>query len=371
MTERISSKGIKSSIQGAQPSQAAPTMTSIPRSPSLLRDINSPPTEEPHPEPAILGREASMRGTFDWPVERVRVTDNYGLRPTRRTRAGNSTSLHQGVDFSGRDNTNSPEVRAVREGKVVFAGEMTGLKNVVIVKHEIQVNGGAPKTVYSLYGHLKGLQVNEGEPVPKGTHLGDIAPGTSGGISTGPHLHFSVIEKHGNRLMYVNPKKYLPPLGNEKELAEYKTAPFNFNLDGRGQASGKKMERGFTADRIEQGFKNIVRDLVIIGEAVFERVSGLIPGSTSSPEDTVVENRPKETGGAQSPNANKRAGSKQTTQAQDNTMAAASSPQGFAKTHHPSLALTYTTPNQPDPPTGEFVFEFRWERPQAAKPVKK
>jgi murein DD-endopeptidase MepM/ murein hydrolase activator NlpD len=55
---------------------------------------------------------------------------------------------------------------------------------------------------YTEYFHLQGFCVSKGQPVTAGQEIGKVG---STGVSTGPHLHFGVIESG----QHVDPAPYL------------------------------------------------------------------------------------------------------------------------------------------------------------------
>ncbi len=101
------------------------------------------------------------------------MTSPFGLRMR-----GLLPSIHRGVDISVPTGT---EIRAMTDGRVRFAGTMSGFGTVVWIDH-----GG---TVLSVYAHLSSLRVREGEAVRGGDVVG--LSGSSGDV-TAPHLHFEV-----------------------------------------------------------------------------------------------------------------------------------------------------------------------------------
>ena len=107
-----------------------------------------------------------------WPVD-ARVTSDFGLRMR-----GWSPDLHRGVDL---DVPTGTPVRAMAEGRIRFAGVMSGFGNVVWIDH-----GGG---ILSVYAHLSTVQTREGEHVSGGQVIG--LSGASGNATT-PHLHFEV-----------------------------------------------------------------------------------------------------------------------------------------------------------------------------------
>src|SRR5690606_15166507 len=118
-----------------------------------------------------------------WPVA-GQTGDRFGLRHGR---------LHAGIDIRAAQGT---PVDAAAEGHVLLAGWKGAYGNVVVVHH-----GGGLATVYS---HLAGFTVDEGDSVAAGEVLGFVG---ETGRSSGPHLHFEV-RVHGSP---VDPFVYLPP----------------------------------------------------------------------------------------------------------------------------------------------------------------
>ena len=86
------------------------------------------------------------------------------------------------------------EVRAVYDGRVVFADWLDGMGLLIIVEH-----GGG---YMSLYGHNQTLMKNVGQTVLEGDQIAEV--GDSGGQAT-PGLYFE-IRKNGDA---VNPRGWI------------------------------------------------------------------------------------------------------------------------------------------------------------------
>ena len=101
---------------------------------------------------------------------------------------------HFGVDFAG--SMGNP-IYATDAGTVVYAGWNTwGYGNMIVLDHG---NGWQ-----SLYGHLSQINVSCGQNVGQGEIIALMG---STGHSTGPHLHFELLnETYG----YVNPLDWMP-----------------------------------------------------------------------------------------------------------------------------------------------------------------
>lgn len=115
-------------------------------------------------------------GEFRWPVpSSTRVTSDYGWRihPIYKTK-----KFHEGIDIGA---PTGSAVVAADDGVVIYTGWYGGYGNTIIVDH-----GGGISTQYS---HLSKIQVENGAKVDKGDKIGLVG---STGLSTGPHLHFTV-----------------------------------------------------------------------------------------------------------------------------------------------------------------------------------
>ena len=120
-----------------------------------------------------------------WPVQGT-LTSPYGIRFL-----GMRPDLHRGVDIQVPDGT---EVLAMADGRVRFAGTMSGFGNVIWLDH--------PGEVISVYAHLSSILVVRGEVVEGRQRIG--LSGHSGNAA-GPHLHFEVW-RHGRE---VDPVAFL------------------------------------------------------------------------------------------------------------------------------------------------------------------
>ncbi|KKU10763.1 MAG: Peptidase M23 family protein [Candidatus Woesebacteria bacterium GW2011_GWB1_45_5] len=100
---------------------------------------------------------------------------------------------HKGVDIANRG---TPAVLAADSGRVVVAGwpDGSGYGNRVMIDH-----GNGFKT---LYAHLSKIYVIPGQTVGRGAPIGQMG---STGRSTGPHLHFEIIQNG----VYLNPLNFL------------------------------------------------------------------------------------------------------------------------------------------------------------------
>lgn len=108
-------------------------------------------------------------GQLAWPVQGW-ISSHYGMR---------DGLMHEGIDIAA---DHGQVVRAVKDGRVVFAGPRGTYGETVIIDH-----GGGLRT---LYAHNSRLLVNEGQRVLTGQPIARVG---STGRSTGPHLHLEVL----------------------------------------------------------------------------------------------------------------------------------------------------------------------------------
>ena len=125
---------------------------------------------------------------------------------------GGQREPHHGVEFF---NPAGTPVLAAGEGVVVVAGEDTAERygpipnfygRLVVIEHD-QTDDGRP--VYTLYGHLRSVEVSEGDRVQAGDLLGVVG---STGVAIGAHLHFEVRVGANDYGSTRNPELWLAPL---------------------------------------------------------------------------------------------------------------------------------------------------------------
>lgn len=133
---------------------------------------------------------------IDKPV-RAPMTSHFGRRV--HPLSGRS-HVHAGIDFRGRTGT---PVYAASSGVIKKARRKGAYGKVIVIDH-----GNSYTT---LYAHLSGYAVKEGQWVNLGQTIGYI--GRTGRV-TGPHLHFEV-RCHN---VPLNPRKYLGKLGQIAEV---------------------------------------------------------------------------------------------------------------------------------------------------------
>jgi murein DD-endopeptidase MepM/ murein hydrolase activator NlpD len=174
-----SSSGCGCGVQQASAGSGALGAPKLPRS-----EPSSPSTPAPAPAPAPIDAPVS-----DWkapkgyriknPLEGANVTSSFGeVSSIRNNRPHGGTDLSMG-------GANGKPIHAAAPGKVVeVKTDSDGYGNYVTIDHG---NGW-----YTRYGHmLEKSPLKQGDTVKAGDTIGKVG---STGNSTGPHLHFEVLE---------------------------------------------------------------------------------------------------------------------------------------------------------------------------------
>lgn len=122
------------------------------------------------------------------PVAEGWLSSKYGKRNDPFT---GKQDFHKGLDFAGKKGS---EVVTVGDGVVSWAGKRSGYGNLIEINHG---NGYTTR-----YGHNQRHLVKAGDKVKKGQQIALMG---STGRSTGPHVHFEVLQNGKT----VNPSKYI------------------------------------------------------------------------------------------------------------------------------------------------------------------
>lgn len=122
----------------------------------------------------LFNLPVAARAGIELPVQNGIVTSGVGWRIDPF--GSGKLVFHRGIDIAVPVGT---PVRAIRNGRVLFAGNRRGYGYTVIIEHD---NGDR-----TLYGHNATVRVHPGDLVGSGTV---IAFSGNTGRSTGPHVHF-------------------------------------------------------------------------------------------------------------------------------------------------------------------------------------
>ena len=126
-----------------------------------------------------LPQEPGAPGQLMWPVSGP-ITSPFGWRMHP---VYHRMILHRGIDIGVPTGT---PVAAAAEGRIIVASYQGGCGNMVAIDH----HGG----LSTMYCHMSQIFVSVGQEVQRGQAIG--AAGSTG-LSTGPHVHFQVMQ-NGN-----------------------------------------------------------------------------------------------------------------------------------------------------------------------------
>jgi len=154
--------------------------------------FNTKPPEDNTAMPSNTMRSNSSGDKhIPMPLDADNVSSDFGVRKDPIT---GLPADHKGIDFKGKL---GDQVLAVKAGKVEYAGELGNYGKIVIIDH-----GNGEKTKYA---HLDKIDVAKGDMVEAKQLIGKVG---STGRSTGPHLHFELVQDG----IQKNPKIYGDPV---------------------------------------------------------------------------------------------------------------------------------------------------------------
>jgi len=161
--------------------RALPTALPTPL-PTALPDgvvpVNQPiSNERPRALQGGADPESTPAGQGNLQVPHGRVSSAYGWRPDP---FNGTQRFHNGIDVA---QAYGQDVHAAAGGRVTFSGDRGSYGTTVIVEH--------PGGRQTLYAHLSAIDVRPGDVVDPGQVIGKSG---SSGHSTGPHLHFEVLD---------------------------------------------------------------------------------------------------------------------------------------------------------------------------------
>lgn len=129
---------------------------------------------------------AELRGTLGWPIKEGNIVRTFGENKNERL---NTITLNYGIDIAVKG---EESVLSVAEGIVSAIDWIPGYGSIVIITHRDEFR--------TVYGHVSGITVKEGEKVKGGIPIGKVSESLEGKI-----LHFEI----WNERNYQNPEIWL------------------------------------------------------------------------------------------------------------------------------------------------------------------
>lgn len=124
---------------------------------------------------------------YYFPTDYTYITSYFGARDLL-----GSYNFHNGIDFGAPIHS---KVYATKSGIITFCGFIEGYGNSIIIQHDDGYK--------SMYCHIDEIfLVKVGDFVTTSSHIANVGPvylsnGTMNGVTTGPHLHFTIYDKNG------------------------------------------------------------------------------------------------------------------------------------------------------------------------------
>ncbi|NNM50925.1 MAG: M23 family metallopeptidase [Pseudomonadales bacterium] len=176
--------------------EETPTLTAISSQTALQMRLQTLRTEVDDREAQLTALDSVLQGRQHTPQV---LLSNSPLRGGEETSPfgyrvdpiNGRVSFHPGIDFAGPEGSG---IYATASGVVSWAGPRNGYGNMVEINHG---NG-----LYTHYAHCSNVTVHQGDVVSTGQLIAHMG---STGRSTGPHLHYEVLENG----VPVNPATFL------------------------------------------------------------------------------------------------------------------------------------------------------------------
>ena len=216
---RLAAERMKEEIHEIEPSDIAPArvpQTNKQASSTASRQVDrqSREAEPTLPQPVSFSGQTAfvkLADGFDLPVGKPDAQGYYKARGFR-------SNGHLGEDWDGvrgGDTDLGDPVYCIGDGAVVFARDChQGWGNVVIVRHSYR-EGGAVRTIDSLYGHLQKILVHRGQAVKRGQQIATL--GNAHGLYDA-HLH---LEIRKNIAIGMSRDKFAKDLGNYYDPSQF------------------------------------------------------------------------------------------------------------------------------------------------------
>lgn len=157
---------------------------------NIRHEINQLSDKLKETKELLLKKIEQIRAYPDhWPTRSLTITSGYGVRIDPFT---GRSAFHYGIDIAGKI---GDPVIAAADGVVIETGRDSQKGNYVAIEH---LEG-----IRTVYMHLSRIIAEKNQQVEKGETIAYLG---STGRSTGPHLHFEIIDnrRHVNPMHYLN-----------------------------------------------------------------------------------------------------------------------------------------------------------------------
>lgn len=136
-------------------------------------------------DPSSLPKKRT--GFLKWPTEGTVISQGYGETPFTKSRRGRTFyKFHNGIDIS---NSMGTPIFAADDGSVLATGDTDkycwkgAYGKYIVIDHK--------NNLATMYAHLSIIKVSAGQEIKRGDIIGYMG---NSGLSTGPHLHFTLYD---------------------------------------------------------------------------------------------------------------------------------------------------------------------------------